>query len=33
MTVVGTMDAAGCVSRAEVLRTARKLADGVVFGR
>lgn len=33
MTVVGTLDDNGEVARAEVLRTARKLADGVVFTR
>ncbi|SMX42396.1 4-oxalomesaconate tautomerase [Actibacterium lipolyticum] len=31
MTVVGQIDAAGTVVRAEVLRTARKIFDGVVF--
>lgn len=31
-TVIATLDAAGAVARAGVLRTARKLADGLVFG-
>ena len=31
MTVVGHVDPDGMVSRAEVLRTARKLFDGTVF--
>lgn len=31
MTVVGHLDASGTVTRAEVLRTARKLFDGTVF--
>lgn len=33
MTVLATMDGAGGVARAEVLRTARKLFDGLVFPR
>jgi len=33
MTVVGHIDLDGTVSRAEVLRTARKLFDGIVFPR
>jgi len=32
MTVVATLDEAGSVQRAAILRTARKLFDGVVFG-
>jgi 4-oxalomesaconate tautomerase len=32
MTVVATLDEAGTVQRAAILRTARKLFDGVVFG-
>ena len=32
MTVVATLDAAGAVKSAAILRTARKLFDGVVFG-
>ncbi|RST80058.1 4-oxalomesaconate tautomerase [Aquibium carbonis] len=32
MTVVATLDAAGSVKSAAILRTARKLFDGVVFG-
>lgn len=31
-TVIATLDEAGAVARAGVLRTARKLADGLVFG-
>ena len=31
MTVVATLDAAGTVARAGILRTARKLMDGVAF--
>jgi 4-oxalomesaconate tautomerase len=31
MTVIAHLDAEGTVHRAEVLRTARKLMDGVVF--
>ncbi|MDK3018325.1 4-oxalomesaconate tautomerase [Pseudodonghicola flavimaris] len=33
MTVVATLDAAGVVAEAAILRTARKLMDGVVFPR
>ena len=31
MTVIAHLDATGAVARAEVLRTARKLMDGIVF--
>jgi 4-oxalomesaconate tautomerase len=33
MTVVATLDSAGNLLKAGILRTARKLFDGVVFGR
>lgn len=33
MTVIASMDAEGQIGRAAILRTARKLFDGVVFGR
>ena len=33
MTVIATLDAEGAVSGAAILRTARKLFDGVVFGK
>jgi 4-oxalomesaconate tautomerase len=33
MTVVATLDADGSLLKAAILRTARKLFDGVVFGR
>ena len=33
MTVVATLDSAGNLLKAGILRTARKLFDGMVFGR
>jgi 4-oxalomesaconate tautomerase len=33
MSVVVTLDEGGAVETAAILRTARKLMDGVVFGR
>jgi 4-oxalomesaconate tautomerase len=33
MTVIADVDATGTVTSAAILRTARKLFDGIVFGR
>jgi 2-methylaconitate cis-trans-isomerase PrpF len=33
MTVLATLDAEGNLQKAAILRTARKLFDGTVFGR